>query len=88
LSNIDKYKVCVANIFLELRIFGSFAKLGLCVAFCGFANVPNAGWLKEILKNAKGWRFQFFLSPVQIAKHGQFESLSAWSIWSVCRVHF
>jgi len=51
-------------------------------------NVCNAGWLKEILKNAKGGLFPFSLSLVLIAKHGQFESLSAWSIWSVCRVHF
>src|SRR5690554_5028410 len=47
-------------------------------------NVCNAGWLKEILKNAKGWLFLSFPSPVPIAKHGQLESLSAWPICSVC----
>ena len=50
-------------------------------------NVCNAGWL-EILKNAKGRFFLFSVSLVPLAKHGQFESLSAWSIWAVCRVHF
>ena len=44
--------------------------------------------LKEILNNEKGGLFLPFLSTVPKAKHGQFESLSAWSIWSVCRVHF
>ena len=51
-------------------------------------NVCNAGRLKEILKNAKGGLFLFSLSPLSIAKHRQFESLSAWSIWSAGRVHF
>ena len=51
-------------------------------------NVCDAGWLKEILKNAKGWLFLYFPSPAPIAKHGQFVCLSAWSIWFVCRFHF
>ncbi len=36
------------------------------------------GWLKEILKNAKGGLFLSSLLLVPIAKHGHFESLSAW----------
>jgi hypothetical protein len=51
-------------------------------------NVCNAGRQKEILKNAKGGLSLSFLSPVPFAKHGQLESLSAWPIWSVCRVRF
>lgn len=41
------------------------------------------GCLKEILKNAKGRLFLFFLSLGLIAQQGQLESLAAWSIWSV-----
>jgi len=60
--------------------------VGLCVGQNQMCHL--CGWQKEILKNAKGGFFLLFLSLVPIAKHGQFESLSAWSIWSVCRVHF
>lgn len=69
----------------KLHSFG-FAKVRL--AGGAKPNVCNARWLKEILKNAKGGLFLSFLSPDPIAKHGQLESLSAWSIWFVCRVHF
>jgi hypothetical protein len=51
-------------------------------------NVCNVCRLKEILKNAKGWLSLVFLSHVPKAKHGQYESLSAWSIWSVGSVYF
>ena len=69
----------------KLHSFGFAKRLLLCRAK---PNVCNAGRQKEILKNAKGWLFLSFLSPVSIAKYGQLESLSAWSIWSVCRVHY
>jgi hypothetical protein len=34
--------------------FGSFAKLGLWVGLCGFANVPNAGWQRNLKKCEAG----------------------------------
>ena len=71
---------------MEIGSFGFAEGSALCVG--AKPNVPMCGWLKEILKNAKGWLFLSFLSPVSIAKYGQLESLSAWSIWSVCRVHY
>jgi hypothetical protein len=61
-------------------------RVGLCVGQNQMCRL--CGWLKEILKNAKGQLFLFLLSPVCIVKHGQLVCLSAWSIWSVCRVHF
>src|SRR5690606_34007364 len=69
----------------KLHSFGFAKRWLLCRAQ---PNVCNAGRQKEILKNAKGRLCLFFLSSVLIAKHGQFESLSAWSIWSVCRVRY
>jgi hypothetical protein len=68
----------------DLTLLQSF---GLREGLCGFANVPNAGWQRNFKKCEAGL-FLSFLSPAQIAKHGQIESLPAWSIWSVCRVHF
>ena len=59
---------------------------GLCVGQNQMCRL--CGWQKEILKNAKGGLSLSFLSPVPIAKHGQLVCLSAWPIWSVCRVHF
>jgi hypothetical protein len=63
---------------LEIGSFGFAEGSALCVG--AKPNVPMCGWLKEILKNAKGWLFLSFLSPVPKEKHGQFESLSAWSL--------
>jgi hypothetical protein len=67
---------------------GSFGFAKCLIAGGAKPNVPLAGGLKEILKNAKGWLFRSFLSLVPIAKHGRFVCLPACSIWSVCRVHF
>jgi hypothetical protein len=36
---------------------GSFAKLGLWVGSCGFANVPMCGWLKLFFKMCGGKNF-------------------------------
>jgi len=45
------------NILVERREIGSFAKLGLCVGLCGFANVPMCGWLKLFFKMCGGKNF-------------------------------
>jgi len=37
---------------------GSFAKLGLWVGWCGFANVPMCGWLKLFFKMCGGKNFK------------------------------
>jgi len=44
----------ILNSLIERWKIGSFAKLGLCVGLCGFANVPMCGWLKLFLKCAVG----------------------------------
>jgi len=37
---------------------GSFAKLGLWVGWCGFANVPMCGWLKLFFLMCGGKNFK------------------------------
>jgi len=37
---------------------GSFAKLGLWVGWCGFANVPMCGWLKLFFLMCVGKNFK------------------------------
>jgi len=47
----------IFNIPVERWEIGSFAKLGSCVALCGFANVPMCGWLKLFFKMCGGKNF-------------------------------
>jgi len=42
--------------------FGSFAKFGLWVGLCGFANAPNAGWQRNSKKCEAGAFRLFSLS--------------------------
>ena len=85
LSNIGKYSIYFRVRWQKTALL-VLRSVGLCVGQNQMCCL--CGWLKEILKNAKGWLSLSFLSPVPIAKRGQLESLSAWSIWSVCQVHF
>jgi hypothetical protein len=44
----------IFNISLERGEIGSFAKLGLWVGLCGFADVRMCGWLKLFFKMCRG----------------------------------
>jgi len=50
-QNRKRFLICfhlfqiIFNIPVERLEIGSFAKLGLWVGLCGFANVPMCGWL-------------------------------------------
>jgi len=48
----------IFNISVERWEIGSFAKLGLRVGLCGFANVPMCGWLKLFFKMCGGKIFK------------------------------
>ena len=44
MKNLGFFTLAKLLFFVEDVKFGSFAKLGLSVGICGFANVPNVCW--------------------------------------------